>query len=73
MMPNGFEEAFGTFLERREYDEAESALFSIVRAAFLSGWLAAGGEQPIPQKVFEVIRCGGAGESLQTQGKAGKT
>ena len=31
MMSNDFEEAFSNFLERREYDEAESALFSMVR------------------------------------------
>lgn len=33
MMSNDFEEAFSSFLERREYDEAESALFSMVRIA----------------------------------------
>lgn len=58
MMSNDFEEAFSNFLERREYDEAESALFSMVRIAFLAGWNAAGGEPPTPQKLFELIRCG---------------
>nr|WP_325188595.1 hypothetical protein [uncultured Oscillibacter sp.] len=58
MMSNDFEEAFSNFLERREYDEAESALFSMVRIAFLAGWKAAGGEPPTPQKLFELIRCG---------------
>ena len=58
MMSNDFEEAFSNFLERREYDEAESALFSMVRIAFLAGWKAAGGEPPVPQKLFELIRCG---------------
>lgn len=57
-MNNDFEEAFCSFLERREYDEAESALFSMVRTAFLAGWKSAGGEPPVPQKLFEVIRCG---------------
>ena len=33
MMSNDFEEAFGSFLERKEYDEAESALFAMVRRA----------------------------------------
>lgn len=58
MMSNDFEEAFSNFLERKEYDEAESALFSMVRIAFLAGWNAAGGEPPTPQKLFELIRCG---------------
>ena len=60
MMSNDFEEAFSNFLERREYDEAENALFAMVRIAFLAGWKAAGGEPPTPQKVFELIRCGAA-------------
>ncbi len=38
MMNDEFESAFDRFLERQEYDEAESALFTIVRAAFLAGW-----------------------------------
>ena len=36
MMSNDFEEAFSNFLERREYDEAESALFSMVGMALLA-------------------------------------
>ena len=43
MMDNEFEAAFSCFLERHEYDDAESVLFEIVRAAFLAGWRAAGG------------------------------
>ena len=31
MHSNEYEEAFGRFLERAEYDEAEDALFSLVR------------------------------------------
>ena len=58
MMSNDFEEAFSNFLERKEYDEAENALFAMVRIAFLAGWKAAGGEPPSPQKLFELIRCG---------------
>ena len=57
-MSNDFEEAFSSFLERREYDEAENALFSMVRTAFLAGWKSAGGEPPVPQKIFELIYCG---------------
>ena len=44
MHSNDFEYAFSEFLDRREYDEAENALFAIVRAAFAAGWKAAGGE-----------------------------
>lgn len=44
MMSDDFEKAFGYFLERREYDDAEGALFSMVRTAFLAGWRA--GAQP---------------------------
>lgn len=58
MMSNDFEEAFSSFLERREYDEAESNLFSMVRTAFLAGWKSAGGEPPVPQRLFKLIRCG---------------
>ena len=59
MMNNDFEEAFGNFLDRREYDEAENALFDMVRIAFLAGWMSAGGEPPKPQKIFDIIECGG--------------
>ena len=44
MFGNEFEKAFSDFMERREYDQAENALFSMVRIAFVAGWLAAGGE-----------------------------
>ena len=52
MQNNDFEKAFGDFLDRREYDQAENALFSMVRISFLANWKAAGGEAPPPQKVF---------------------
>ena len=68
MMNNDFEEAFSSFLERREYDEAEGALFAIVRAAFLAGWNAAGGEPPTPQKLFELIRCEAAAPPVRKPG-----
>lgn len=58
MLGNDFKEAFDNFLERREYDEAEGALFAMVRIAFLAGWKAAGGEQSQPQKIFELLHCG---------------
>ena len=43
MYTNELEEAFSNFLERHEYDEAESYLFSMVRLSFVAGWMAAGG------------------------------
>lgn len=43
-----FEQAFETFLESEQYDQAEDALFSLARAAFLAGWVAAGGKPPQP-------------------------
>ena len=55
MNSDNFEKMFNDFLEREEYDAAESALFSIVRAAFTAGWLAAGGKALEPQAVFKLI------------------
>lgn len=55
MMSNDFEKAFDDFMDRREYDQAENALFSMVRIAFAAGWKAAGGEPPQPQKIFQLI------------------
>ena len=55
MMSDNFEKAFSDFLERREYDQAENALFSMVRIAFLAGWKAAGGDPPQPQRIFQLM------------------
>ena len=55
MMSNEFEEAFSEFLDRQAYDEAESALFDVVRAAFLAGWKAAGGPTPIPRRSLQLL------------------
>lgn len=55
MNSNTFEKAFGDFLERREYDAAENALFAMVRISFLAGWKAAGGDPPKPQKVLRLM------------------
>ena len=55
MRKKDFEEAFGDFLDRREYDQAENALFSMVRIAFTAGWRAAGGHPPKPQKVLRLM------------------
>ena len=46
-LDDGFEAAFGNFLERKEYDKAEEGLFAIVRAAFIAGY-AAGKGKPLP-------------------------
>lgn len=56
-MPD-FEQSFGSFIDRPEYDKAESALFSIVRLSFLAGWVSAGGHPPPPRKVVELVRPG---------------
>ena len=50
-----FEKAFGDFIDRREYDETESALFEMVRAAFKAGWKAAGGSPAQPQPVVRLF------------------
>lgn len=55
MRKKDFEEAFGDFIDRREYDQAENALFSMVRIAFTAGWRAAGGDPPKPQKVLQLM------------------
>ena len=55
MMGNEFEAAFSAFLDRHEYDDAEAALFEIVRAAFLAGWRAAGGEGPQAERIFQLL------------------
>ena len=56
MQSNDFEKVFGDFLERKEYDEAQGALFTIVRKSFEAGWNAAGGDPPAPQKIFEIVK-----------------
>lgn len=56
MYGNDFEQAFGAFIDRREYDDAEAALFAMVRVAFEAGWRAAGGDPPGAQKMFQVLK-----------------
>lgn len=48
MYSNEFEKCFADFLDRHEYDDAENALFAMVRIAFSAGWQAAGGAPPSP-------------------------
>lgn len=50
-----FEKAFSDFLDRKEYDDAENALFSIVRSAYQAGWNAAGGDPPKPQDIIHNV------------------
>ena len=55
MYSNELEEAFSNFLDRHEYDEAETALFSVVRLAFVAGWRAAGGTPPQAERIYELL------------------
>lgn len=55
MNSDEFEQAFSDFIDRREYDQAENALFAMVHISSLAGWKAAGGQAPPPQKVFQII------------------
>lgn len=50
-----FEKAFADFIDRREYDKAQNALFDMVRISFKAGWQAAGGNPPEPQRVIELV------------------
>ena len=43
MYTDEFEQSFAAFLESKEYDQAEEALFSMLRRAYAAGWRAAGG------------------------------
>lgn len=36
--------------------QASDALFSLARAAFQAGWLAAGGREAQPERIFTVLR-----------------
>ena len=63
MYSDQFELAFSTFLEQHEYDEAESYLFTMMRAAFAAGWQAAGGETPHSKRTFTLQTGGGDPET----------
>ena len=58
-----YEEAFGNFLERHEYDDVETQIFSLVRAAFCAGWEAAGGTLPEPEPIVRLIKRGETGRN----------
>ena len=49
------EQAFDDFLETRVWDAAQQALFDALRAAFLAGWMAAGGELPREERIFQIL------------------
>lgn len=66
MQTDDFEAAFSAFLDRREYDELVQCLFTFVRAAFLAGWKAAGGEAPNRSRP---CCCAEKGSSLPKAGK----
>ena len=55
MYGDDFEKAFSDFLERKEYDQAENALFEMVRISFIAGWRSAGGDPPPPQRVLQIL------------------
>ena len=56
MQNDNFELAFSEFLEQEAYDQAQAAIFALVRAAFLAGWKARECQRPaeiIPLKLLE--------------------
>lgn len=55
METDRFEKAFTDFIDRREYDKAQSALFDMVRISFKAGWQAAGGDPPPSQPVIRLV------------------
>lgn len=55
-----YEEAFGNFLERHEYDDVEALVFALVRAAFRAGWEAAGGTLPESEPIIRLMKSGEA-------------
>lgn len=57
MHSNNFEEAFGNFLDTREYDRIEEAIFKFAREAFEAGWKAAGGGvMPDDANIVDILK-----------------
>lgn len=52
MPSDEFEQCFSDFIDRREYDDAQNAFFSVVRSSFKAGWESAGGKPPPAQPVI---------------------
>lgn len=55
MESNTFEKAFDDFIERHEYDKAQTALFDMVHISFAAGWQAAGGNLPTSQPIIQLL------------------
>ena len=55
MESDTFEKAYADFIDRCEYDQAQNALFDMVRISFKAGWQAAGGNPSEPQCVIELV------------------
>ena len=53
MEKQDFERCFSDYIDRREYDEAQNALFSAVRSSFKAGWESAGGNPPPVQPAIQ--------------------
>lgn len=53
MFDDAFEKSFEQFLQSKEYDLAEEALFAMARKGFIAGWRAAGGHVMSGQRVRE--------------------
>ena len=58
-----FEKAFGDFLDSDECDRAEDAVFSLMRAVFRAGWIAAGGALDDERKIVELKNVRGCAPS----------
>jgi len=55
-MTSDFEKAFGEFIDGHEYDQAASALHSMIRISFKAGWLAAIERVAKAPKVIDMIK-----------------
>lgn len=55
MESNSFKKAFFDFIDRREYDAAQNALFDMIRISFKAGWDSAGGDPPPSQPVIKLL------------------
>ena len=56
MHTNSYEEAFDKFINSREYDRVEEAIFQFARDCFEAGYKAAGGVTPDGDKIIDILR-----------------
>ena len=56
MKTNSYEEAFDNFINSREYDRVEEAIFQFARECFEAGYRAAGGVVSDGDKVIDILR-----------------